>query len=87
MCMLEVGGGSASIRVQEECSARVGLCVLLNIHDAVKGYRLTQVEILYGYCKHIHRTVARPLTHTHTHTRSGKAADTHACTQRSRSQC
>lgn len=86
MCMLEVGGGSASIRVQEECSARLGLCVLLNIHDVVKGYRLTQVEILSGYCKRIHRTVAGPLTHTHTHVQ-GKAADTHACTQRSRSQC
>lgn len=56
MCMLEVGGGGGSaacicvsIRVQKECSARARLCVLLNIHDGVKGYRLTQVEILCGY--------------------------------------
>lgn len=52
-----------STGVQEECSARAGHCVLLNIHAAVKGYRLTQVEILCGYCEETHPTMLRPLTH------------------------
>lgn len=39
----------------------------LNIHDVVEGYRLTPVEIRCGFCKQVHHTMARPLTHTNAH--------------------
>lgn len=57
-----------SASVQQEYSARAGHRLPLNIHDIVRGCRLTQGEILCGYCKQIHCTVIGPLTHTHTHT-------------------
>ncbi len=47
-----------------------GTCVSLNIHDAVKGYRLTPVETLCRYCKQIHSTIVRPLTHAQLHRHS-----------------
>lgn len=68
MCMLcSAAYMCVSASVPQEYSTRAGHRVPLNIHDIVRRCRLTQGEILCGYCKQIHCTAIGPLTHTHTH--------------------